>query len=208
MQKGEIPILRPCSERWEDMEGDSRRRHCCACEREVYDLSAMTRGEAEPLLRRRRAGEEICVRYAIDRSGEVQFREASQVPVALLRPARRIAVGAGLLGAALSGCASRVVTKSTTPPLAVIRPVQAQAAPGQPAECPPQRERQRAAQPPAAAEQPTAPERPPPGRAPATSVAGTPSAGGSQPRGEGVAEDPTSRYRRPSEGDPDYLMGR
>lgn len=110
MHKREIPIYMPCQERWEEMPGDDRRRHCQACEQDVYDLSAMTRREAEPVLARRRNGERVCVRYAADKSGEIRFRSEPLVPAAMLLSVRRLALGAGLLGAALGGCMGGPVT--------------------------------------------------------------------------------------------------
>jgi hypothetical protein len=50
-----------CKERWEDMVGDDRVRACAGCHRDVYNLSAMTRDEAEALLAAR--GITPCVRF-------------------------------------------------------------------------------------------------------------------------------------------------
>ena len=43
-----IPV--PCSADWELMTGDGRARFCSHCAKNVYDLSAMTRREAEALI--------------------------------------------------------------------------------------------------------------------------------------------------------------
>jgi hypothetical protein len=43
---GTITIATPCHVPWREMSGDHRSRHCRQCERQVYDLSAMTTAES------------------------------------------------------------------------------------------------------------------------------------------------------------------
>ena len=45
-----ISIAAPCSADWDKMPGTDRVRHCAACGKNVYNLSAMTQREAEKLL--------------------------------------------------------------------------------------------------------------------------------------------------------------
>src|SRR5215471_11247522 len=47
----EIPI--PCEVPWEGMPGDEQVRHCGQCKQNVYNISALTRPEANRLLRQR-----------------------------------------------------------------------------------------------------------------------------------------------------------
>src|SRR5690348_8809927 len=54
-----VRVARPCKERWADMAGDDRVRFCNGCERQVFNLSEMTREEAEALLATR--GVKPCV---------------------------------------------------------------------------------------------------------------------------------------------------
>jgi len=69
------PLDKPCSEPWTSMQGDERVRHCGACERDVYDLSAMTELEAE--VRLLNASDVTpCIRYARDLDGHVVHRAA------------------------------------------------------------------------------------------------------------------------------------
>jgi hypothetical protein len=42
-----LRVASPCPEKWENMVGDATRRFCGRCAKNVYDLSAMTREEAE-----------------------------------------------------------------------------------------------------------------------------------------------------------------
>src|SRR5690606_27829947 len=48
-----IEVPSPCPESWEGMKGDGPVRFCGLCEMNVYNLSAMTRDEAEALVRER-----------------------------------------------------------------------------------------------------------------------------------------------------------
>ena len=45
-----IRIAMPCSADWDDMSGDDRVRFCGKCEKNVYNLSAMTREAGEALV--------------------------------------------------------------------------------------------------------------------------------------------------------------
>jgi hypothetical protein len=56
-----LKIASPCSADWEGMYGDERKRFCGECKLNVYNLSGMTRGEAEALLENSEG--RLCVRY-------------------------------------------------------------------------------------------------------------------------------------------------
>jgi hypothetical protein len=45
-----IKIASPCGANWKEMRGDNRRRYCTMCKLNVYNLSNMTREEAESFL--------------------------------------------------------------------------------------------------------------------------------------------------------------
>jgi hypothetical protein len=47
----QIKIASPCSAKWEQMEGTDRVRFCGECKKNVFNLSAMTRREAEELIK-------------------------------------------------------------------------------------------------------------------------------------------------------------
>jgi hypothetical protein len=55
-----LRIASPCSADWDEMTGDARVRFCGQCEKNVYNLSAMTRDEAESLVREKEG--RVCVR--------------------------------------------------------------------------------------------------------------------------------------------------
>jgi hypothetical protein len=45
-----LRIASPCHERWENMIGDDRTRFCASCQKNVHNVSEMTRAEAETFL--------------------------------------------------------------------------------------------------------------------------------------------------------------
>jgi hypothetical protein len=86
-----------CKERWEDMVGDDRVRACGGCARPVFNLSAMTRAEADAVLATR--GLTPCVRFYRRSDGTVMTTDC---PTSPRRGARRLAVvaaGATLVAA-------------------------------------------------------------------------------------------------------------
>jgi hypothetical protein len=45
-----IQIAKPCRADWNAMVGDNRARHCRSCDKNVYNLSAMSRAQAQRLI--------------------------------------------------------------------------------------------------------------------------------------------------------------
>src|SRR3954468_19597841 len=96
----QVRVASPCPARWEDMEGDERRRFCGQCQLHVYNLSAMTRAEATALV----SGTEgrLCAGFYRRADGTILTRDC---PVGLR--AARAAAAAALRriagGVALSG---------------------------------------------------------------------------------------------------------
>ena len=92
-----MSIASPCSANWDDMVGDEKSRYCGKCEKNVYNLSAMTREEAE-LTVLGKAGD-LCVRLYQRADGTVLTQDC---PVGVrrkrLRLARVLAIGSTLAG--------------------------------------------------------------------------------------------------------------
>lgn len=57
----EIRVATPCRADWDKMQGDDRSRFCQSCAKNVYNLSEMTRSEAETLVREKEG--QLCVRF-------------------------------------------------------------------------------------------------------------------------------------------------
>jgi hypothetical protein len=87
-----VRIANPCNVPWGAMAGDDRVRFCDRCQLNVYNLSAMTRQEAEDLLRRREG--RTCLRLFRRADGTVLTRDC---PVGLRAARRRLDRAARLL---------------------------------------------------------------------------------------------------------------
>lgn len=94
---GAVSIASPCSARWEEMVGDDHARFCGKCEKNVYNLSALTREEAEAVLRAKEG--ELCVRLYQRADGTVLTQDC---PVGVRRKRMRV-VGALALGGTFAG---------------------------------------------------------------------------------------------------------
>jgi TonB family protein len=102
-----IEIANPCHADWESMTGDERQRACQLCNLNVYNISTMTKGEAESFLRERMPQGRACVRLFRRRDGTII---TDNCPLGL-RAARdaarrikhRVAAAASLLLAFLPG---------------------------------------------------------------------------------------------------------
>jgi hypothetical protein len=103
----DVRVASPCRASWEAMAGDDRVRFCPECARHVYNLSGMSRQEAETLVQ----GQEgrLCVRFYRRRDGTVLTRDC---PVGLLAARKRLllilSVAAGLLLGLLGWAAARL----------------------------------------------------------------------------------------------------
>jgi hypothetical protein len=94
----DIRVATPCTARWDDMTGDDRVRHCDQCDKSVYNLSGMTRDEAEALVIERNGV--LCARYYQRRDGTIVFADCKRD-----QPYRWIAAGAAAVLAAGVGAA-------------------------------------------------------------------------------------------------------
>jgi hypothetical protein len=64
-----LKVASPCSQDWNAMLGDNRKRYCGECKLNVYNLSGMTRVEAEKLIMN--AEGRLCVRFYTRADGSV-----------------------------------------------------------------------------------------------------------------------------------------
>lgn len=78
-----IDIAEPCTEDWDAMRGDERIRFCGLCHRNVFNLSAMSRDEAEALVAE--AEERVCVRMYRRADGTVTTADCAPDRLAAVR---------------------------------------------------------------------------------------------------------------------------
>lgn len=97
-----LRIATPCPADWSQMTGDDRVRFCGQCEKHVYDLSGLTRSEAEELIHQH-AGK-LCARFYQRPDGTILLADC-QVGQKRVRKRRRIAAAAALLLGASAGLA-------------------------------------------------------------------------------------------------------
>lgn len=64
-----LKVASPCSANWDEMYGDARKRYCGDCKLNVYNLSGMSREEAESLIVN--AEGRLCVRFYQRNDGTV-----------------------------------------------------------------------------------------------------------------------------------------
>lgn len=104
-----LAIASPCPASWDDMRGDNRVRFCGECKKNVYNVSEMTRLEAEELLRKNGDGD-MCVRFYERADGTILTQDC---PVGVQKKQRRklaLAVigGTAMWGASIAAAASLV----------------------------------------------------------------------------------------------------
>jgi hypothetical protein len=93
-----IKIASPCPADWESMYGNERMRFCGQCKLNVYNVSGMSRAEAESLIER--AEGSICVRYFRRADGTVLTQDC---PVGWAKVKKRIStIAAGTLAIFIS----------------------------------------------------------------------------------------------------------
>ena len=99
----QVSVASPCHVAWESMHGDDRTRFCDSCSKRVYNLSGMTRADAEALVVSCEG--KICIRFFRRHDGTMLTADC---PVGLARVRRRMAlVAAGVVAivASVAGAA-------------------------------------------------------------------------------------------------------
>jgi hypothetical protein len=87
-----VRIAAPCEAEWDEMRGDERVRFCQHCSLNVYNLSAMTKREAERLVTRNE-GARLCVRFYRRKDGTMLTQPCPVGLRALKRRVSRLASG-------------------------------------------------------------------------------------------------------------------
>jgi hypothetical protein len=103
-----IKVATPCSADWAQMSGDERVRACGSCSKNVYNLSSLTRDEAEALILEKEG--KLCVRYYQRKDGTILLKDCS---IGIVQKRRRRVIAAGV--AALLGGGVFAAIKLTRP---------------------------------------------------------------------------------------------
>ncbi len=85
-----LRVAAPCSAEWAAMSGDDRTRHCGSCQQSVYNLSELTRAEAEALVLEKNG--HLCVRYYQRKDGTIILADCT---IGTARKRKRILIAAG-----------------------------------------------------------------------------------------------------------------
>jgi hypothetical protein len=91
-----IQVAAPCSALWDEMEGDGLARHCTACHKNVYNISGMSREDAESLIQEKEG--RLCVRFFQRADGTILTQDC---PIGLSAIRRRLFKIAASIAAAL-----------------------------------------------------------------------------------------------------------
>lgn len=101
-----IDVPSPCDKSWDEMIGGDVSRFCKHCEKDIYNISAMTRQEAKKLLFQSK--EKVCIRMEREADGKIKTLKKQ-----LHQITRHVPLAAGVLTASmiLSGAANAQETK-------------------------------------------------------------------------------------------------
>jgi hypothetical protein len=127
-----VRIAAPCPVAWESMTGDARVRHCDQCNLKVFNISDMTRDEADAFLRDaagiRSAGGRVCAGFWRRGDGTNLLKDCpvglAKLRAALARRVSRTAAALALLvgaGAAVGGKSEETRLKWREPFSAIAR---------------------------------------------------------------------------------------
>jgi len=93
-----VRVAAPCPADWDQMLGNNRSRFCGHCNLNVYNLSAMSRSEAEDFIARSEG--RVCIRYYRRKDGTIITENC---PVGLRRLKKRMSqIAAALVSAILT----------------------------------------------------------------------------------------------------------
>ena len=96
-----ILVASPCPANWDEMYGNDRKRHCGTCKMNVYNLSDMTRREAEDLLVNSEG--RLCVRFFRRADGSILTQNCPVGWAKVKQRVSRVATAAFSMAAGLFG---------------------------------------------------------------------------------------------------------
>lgn len=112
-----VRVAAPCTVDWDQMIGSERMRFCGQCSLNVYNLSGMTRSEAEHLIARNEG--RLCVRFYRRRDGSIITKDC---PVGLRAIRRRVSYVARAMGSMVLGLFAGLGVHEAFTSIAPFRP--------------------------------------------------------------------------------------
>jgi hypothetical protein len=94
----QVRVAAPCKADWDQMIGNERVRFCSQCNLNVYNLSSMTRADAESLIARTEG--RLCVRFYRRSDGSIITKDC---PIGLRAIRRRLSYAAKAISSAVIG---------------------------------------------------------------------------------------------------------
>jgi hypothetical protein len=110
----QVKVASPCNADWNQMQGDDKSRYCGKCEKNVYNLSAMSREDAELLILEKEGN--LCIRLYRRTDGTVLTEDC---PVGVRRKRLRLLGVVAIAGGAVAtaaGFAASMLTQMGAPP--------------------------------------------------------------------------------------------
>ena len=99
----DVRVASPCHADWNMMDGNERVKLCGSCQKNVYNLSEMTRFDAEELLAQHEGN--LCVRYYQRADGTIMTQDC---PVGLVKVRRAVLMPLGWAAAGVAAIAAWV----------------------------------------------------------------------------------------------------
>jgi TonB family protein len=99
-----IQVASPCAVTWKSMTGDDASRHCDSCNLQVYNISEMTKQEAENFLARSIPKGRVCAKFYRRKDGTILTDDCPHGLRALRNTTRFIGAKAAALIALLISC--------------------------------------------------------------------------------------------------------
>ncbi|HTL32601.1 MAG TPA: hypothetical protein VL326_05735 [Kofleriaceae bacterium] len=112
-----IYVASPCPADWSKMTGDERARMCGQCNKHVFNLSQMTRSDAEELIIEKNGS--LCVRYYQRNDGTILLKDCT-VAASAARRKQMLGVAAAALLATGTSFAMLTAQRGTPPEAARI----------------------------------------------------------------------------------------
>jgi hypothetical protein len=112
-----IRVAAPCSADWNQMSGDQRVRACGDCNKSVYNLSGMTRDDAQALIIEKEG--RLCVRYFQRADGTILLKDCT---VGVKQRRRRRVIAGAMAVLAASGIGATAANAKSMAAVATAEP--------------------------------------------------------------------------------------